>query len=99
MGEASETRGKNVETQSLAEREFTDKMRKSEYECKPRSRKPKHKVNRSHHCTIGTCSKAYGSLGSLLQHTKIKHPENYHPRPCHRRREGTASIDEVSVSS
>jgi hypothetical protein len=42
-----------------------------------RHRRAAMEINRHYRCPIESCSKSYGSEGSLNQHMKLKHPEIY----------------------
>lgn len=81
--------------QNQTEREFTDKFRKADYEKTSKTRKPQYKINRQHECHIERCSKAYGSLGSLLQHQKIKHLEAYNQTRVEKKQVRTAEVDDL----
>ena len=46
-------------------------------EKKQRARRPKDKIVRLFHCTIGPCTKSYGSDAALKIHVRQKHPEHF----------------------
>ena len=48
---------------------YQDEMKKKRY------RRQADQIERHYKCPIEGCNKAYGSEGSLNQHTKLKHPE------------------------
>jgi hypothetical protein len=44
---------------------------------KKRYRRQADQIERHYRCPFDQCTKAYGSEGSLNQHTKLKHPEYF----------------------
>eukprot|EP01015_Nassula_variabilis_P030955 TRINITY_DN6894_c0_g2_i1.p1 TRINITY_DN6894_c0_g2~~TRINITY_DN6894_c0_g2_i1.p1 ORF type:complete len:113 (-),score=10.31 TRINITY_DN6894_c0_g2_i1:67-405(-) len=44
---------------------------------KKRHRRTASEIERHYICAVETCRKSYGSEGSLIQHTRLKHPDFY----------------------
>ena len=52
-------------------------MRREAPERKKRYRRTAEEIEKHYACAVEKCNRSYGSEGSLLQHTKLKHPELY----------------------
>lgn len=53
------------------------KLNESLSDRKKRMRRTAEEIDRHFKCNIDTCMKTYGSEGSLNQHIKLKHPDQY----------------------